>query len=150
MFAVIDYKGATSGHAAGDACVAIEVGDEGAAIDPASLPRHVQALIYAQALRRYGAFGSSCAAALYTSYRARSEAGLVTGSYPAAEDGIARISDAKSCVRGGFDAFLDMMEAAIAERLRGVASSQIPAEPSCEDACRHCCAAFCERGHACR
>ena len=150
VFAVIDYKGATSGHAAGDTCVAIEVGDEGAAIDPASLPRHVQALIYAQALRRYGAFGNSCAAALYTSYHARSEAGLVTGSYPAAEDGIARISDAKSCVRGGFDAFLDMMEAAIAERLRGVASSQIPAEPSCEDACRHCCAAFCERGHACR
>lgn len=149
-FAVVDYKGATSGHAAGDACVVTEVGAEGAAIDPASIPPHVQALVYAQALRRVGVFGDACRAALYTSYRARSEAGLVTGSYPADESGIAHIADAKSCVRGGFGAFLDMMEEAIADRLRGISASQIAAEPSCGDACRYCCHAFCERGHACR
>lgn len=146
-FAVFDYKGSIDGHAAGDACVSA---DAGGGLEPSSLPRHVQALVYAQALRRLGLFGATCRAALYTSYRAQSVAGLVTGSYASGDEAIALVSDAKSSVHGPFDAFLDMVEDAVAKRLEGIMSSRIPAEPSSDDVCRYCCNAFCERRRACR
>lgn len=149
-FAVIDYKGSIAGHAAGDDCMSFAPTDEGRDIDPSSLPRHVQALVYAQALRRLGPFGDRCRGALYTSYRADSASGLVTGSYPADDKALAAVSDSKSAVHMDFGDFLDMVEKAVASRLDGVRGSSIPVEPSCADACRHCSLSFCERGRKCR
>ena len=149
-FAVIDYKGSIAGHAAGEDVVSFAPSEDGRDIDPSSLPRHVQALVYAQALRRLGAFGGCCRGALYTSYKADSASGLVTGSYPAGDNALAAVSDPKSAVRMDFGDFLDMVERAVAARLDGVHASSIPVEPSYADACRHCSLSFCERGRKCR
>ncbi len=149
-FAVIDYKGSIAGHAAGEDVVSFAPSEDGRDIDPSSLPRHVQALVYAQALRRLGVFGGCCRGALYTSYKADSASGMVTGSYPAGDNALAAVSDPKSAVRMDFGDFLDMVERAVAARLDGVHASSIPLEPSYADACRHCSLSFCERRRKCR
>lgn len=143
-FCVIDYKGTVASHAAGDACVSVSPEDGSLRIDPRSLPRHVQALVYAQALARSAGCGAPCAA-LYTSYRAKGARGLVAGSYESPGSGMSSISGASSSVGMDFSAFLDLVEDAVAARASGVMRSEIPAEPSFPDACEHCCFSLCER-----
>lgn len=126
-FYVLDYKGSARSHEAGTAIV----GDSG-------LPRYVQTLVYAQALRRIFGPEANCVGALYTSYRARQGATLAMGSWSCACPELSAVSDAKSRVDDDFGGFLDDIEEMCARQLEGLASSKIPNAPAFPDSCSYC------------
>lgn len=137
-FYIIDYKGFITGFSCGEAeFETVHTEDSGARFDPNILPSHVQTLIYAQVVRRI--LGDKpCAAALYTSYTAKSSKGLVVGAFSTSVEGFNAISNARSRVDGNFGDFLDMVEEAIAERMTGIHDSYIGIEPQSKDSCKYC------------
>lgn len=128
---VIDYKGAV-----GKAYALREKADE-----PFALPRKVQTLIYAQAVRK--TMGLEPVGALYLSYG--KDAG-VSGSFDHAvldPDKDLLGIDAGRCATTGFADMLDAVEEAIAERLGGLLAGNVCACPRDVDACTYCPVTVC-------
>ncbi|WP_165048734.1 MULTISPECIES: PD-(D/E)XK nuclease family protein [unclassified Adlercreutzia] len=135
-YLVLDYKGSSERHAAG-------FPDDA---DPAAfaLPRKVQALVYAQALR--GRFdGLACAGALYLGYRARSDGAFAAGSFDEAALDLGGFGKDSSCVHMSFARFLDLVEEKIAPHVRALMEGRIEADPASKEACAYCPVASCER-----
>ena len=130
-FVVIDYKGSSKDYASG-----LKEGDE------PSVPHHVQGLIYAQALLRTD-LGLACAGALYLGYRAQSPKELLAGAYDGAAFDPAGLSSRSSAVAMNFSAYLDAIEALVADRLAALSEGAIPVSPSAPKACEFCPAYDC-------
>ncbi len=134
-FAVIDYKGSAGSE--------YSLGAKKGAAEPA-LPRHPQALMYAQALRqRLNTL--HCAGALYLGYRAKTDKDLVNGAVDSSVfDDKAFFSDG-SFSPLAFDALLDAVEALVAEGIASLAEGHIPQQPRWKGACTYCPVPDCER-----
>lgn len=130
-FVVIDYKGSSKDYASG-----LKEGDE------PSVPHHVQGLIYAQALLRTD-LGLACAGALYLGYRAQGPKELLAGAYDGAAFDPAGLSSRSSAVAMNFSAYLDAIEALVADRLAALSEGTIPVSPSAPKACEYCPAYDC-------
>lgn len=135
-FAVLDYKGASSGYAAG-------LG-EGETFDEKGVPSKIQTLVYAQALRSQ-LDGFSCSAALYLGYRARTSTDFAAGSYDAAAYDASAVTRKASRVEMNFDRYLDWVEDALRPTVANLTAGLIPCEPRSKDACTWCPYERCER-----
>ncbi|WP_139652445.1 PD-(D/E)XK nuclease family protein [Raoultibacter phocaeensis] len=128
---VIDYKGAV-----GKAYALREKAGE-----PFALPRKVQTLIYAQAVRK--TMGLQPVGALYVSY---GKDGGIAGSFDHAvlDPGKDLLGiDAARCATTDFENLLDTVEEAIAARLEGLLAGEIRACPRDADACTYCPVTVC-------
>lgn len=128
---VVDYKGAV-----GKSYALKEKADA-----PFALPRKVQTLIYAQAVRK--TMGLEPAGALYLSY---GKDGGIAGSFDHAllDPGKDLLGiDAATCGTLGFAELLDRVEEAVAARLESLLAGDIPACPRDEDACTYCPVTVC-------
>lgn len=134
-FVVLDYKGSVDEHAAGFG----EDEDEA----HFALPRKIQALVYAQALRAK-LDGLTCAGALYLSYRAKSDAAFAAGSFDEAAFDLGCFAKESSRVHMSFDAFLDMVERAVAPAVSALVSGDISCQPAGKHACEYCPVESCE------
>ena len=134
-YAVIDYKGGVAGHDAG--------------FDPDeqeefSTPSKVQALIYAQALRRK--MGSARpVGALYLSYRAKEPAGSLAGSFDSAMLDATGFARNAAAVNMNFESYLDLVEVEIAKRVANLLDGDIAPNPLCAASCKYCPVRFCEK-----
>ncbi len=144
---VLDYKGSVTGYDAGGAARASDACDDDSTEEESAsdLPRHVQALVYAQALKRgLLAAQAHCIGALYVRYMqsstSRSFAGSVASDVPA----LTELVSAHSYVHGDFDRYLDDIEEKLACRLYPLSQSRIDIEPVDEHACAFCPYLFCE------
>ena len=97
-FVVIDYKGSVAGYDAG-----FNPDKEGF-----SLPHKIQALIYAQVLRKQFA-GMHCSGALYLSYRAKEDSGSIAGSFNDSVLDLDGFAKDKSKVVMNFESYLDQV-----------------------------------------
>lgn len=135
-FIVIDYKGSIAKYAAG--------------FDPDALdeeeffesPEKIQALIYAQALRRKE--GLQPKAALYLSYSAKNEQALMRGSLAQTLIESETLSRA-SCVKGNFASYLDLVEEDITRTIERMESGDVAPDPRTKDACTYCPVLYCEK-----
>ncbi len=134
-FAVIDYKGAVGAEYAAAM-------DDDAEAPP--LPKRVQGLVYAQALRA-SLPGLHCAGALYLSYRTRTDKDMVAGAADAAVFGENPLVGRASVVPMNFDAYLDAVEALVAEQVRRLYAGDIAPDPRFAGICSYCPAVGCER-----
>lgn len=108
------------------------------------LPKRIQGLVYAQALRPTLA-GLHCAGALYLAYRARTDKDMVAGAADAAVFGEEPFVGRSSVVPMNFDAYLDAVEALVAERVRRLYAGDIAPDPRFSGICSYCPAVGCER-----
>lgn len=134
-YVVVDYKGGISGHEAGfdpDEC------------DELALPSKVQALIYAQVLRKAQVPGRPVGA-LYLSYRASEPAGSIAGSFDAALLDTTGFARNASAVNMNFESYLDMVEAEIAKRVGRLLEGDIAPNPLCAASCSYCPVRYCEK-----
>lgn len=132
-FAVVDYKGS----AGRDYAAAMK--DDG----DVPLPGRIQADVYAQALRSR-LEGLHCAGALYLSYSARNHAAAFVGAADDTFDDGGFLGDA-SVVPMNFEAYLDAVEALVADGLSGLRRGEIAPVPRSASTCRFCPAVGCER-----
>lgn len=132
-FAVIDYKGSTGREYAAGLKEDEEV----------ALPGRIQADVYAQALRAR-LEGLHGAGALYLSYSAKNRAAAFVGAADDTFDDNGFLSGA-SRVPLNFEAYLDAVEALVAEGLAGLPAGEIAPRPRSAAACRFCPAVGCER-----
>ena len=105
-------------------------------------PEKIQALIYAQALRRKE--GLQPKAALYLSYSAKNEQALMRGSLAQTLIESETLSRA-SCVKGNFASYLDLVEEDIARTIERMESGDVAPDPRTEDACTYCPVLYCEK-----
>ena len=149
-FVVLDYKSSSFGHDA-----PFEVVEDGVEF---SLPPYVQALIYAQAVRRKGlvthihssdeadqehsatadVLESHCAGALYVGYKAKTKQNLLAGSYDQSRYKVSDFIAKDSQVKGDFAQFLDLVEQNIAPFVQALASGDIAGDPRTKQSCRYC------------
>ncbi len=128
---VIDYKGAVGR--------AYAMREKGGA--PFALPRKVQTLIYAQAVRK--TMGLEPVGALYVSYG--KDQGI-SGSFDHVvldPDADLLGIDAGRCGTTDFTGLLDAVEEAIAVRLEALLAGEIPACPRDGDSCTYCPVTVC-------
>ena len=133
---VIDYKGSTLHHEAG-----FEMPDED---EPYQAPDKVQALMYAQALRRQNP-ELHPKAAVYLSYRAKLPKEVLTGSLVETLPESEMYSGKKSVVEGNFESFLDRVEADLAATVERMKSGDIAPDPRNTQACDYCSVLYCEK-----
>lgn len=133
-YAVVDYKGGVAGH---------EAGIDPDAAEGFSLPAKIQALVYAQVLR--GVLDARPVGALYLSYRAAEDKGSIAGSYDEALLDLQGFAKGKSAVKMNFCSYLDMVEGLVGEKLAGLYEGCIEPNPLCQQSCRYCPVANCER-----
>ena len=129
---VLDYKGSV-----GAAYRLRQKDDEAAQF---TIPRKVQALVYAQAVRRK--LGVRPVGALYVSYGKNHG---IAGAYDSTVLGPLDLPDidAESCAEGNFLELLDNVEEAIAQRLRSLQEGAIAPDPASSDACTYCPVSYC-------
>ncbi len=108
------------------------------------MPKRIQGLVYAQALRPTLA-GLHCAGALYLAYHARTDKDMVAGAADAAVFGEDPFVGRASVVPMNFDAYLDAVEALVAERVRRLYAGDIAPDPRFSGICSYCPAVGCER-----
>lgn len=130
--AVLDYKGSIKGHV-------VQMAD---VEEPGALPEKIQALIYAQAVRRLDEERAP-AAALYLSYTARGAADLAAGAADASRYPV------RELLRGTSGActmplLLDAVEEAAAERIAALAEGAIAPCAARKGSCAHCPFEACE------
>lgn len=133
---VIDYKGSTLHHEAG-----FEPPDED---ELYQAPDKVQALIYAQALRRQNP-ELHPKAAVYLSYRANVPKTVLKGSIVETLPESETYSGKKSVVEGNFEAFLDHVETDLATTVERMKSGDIAPDPHNAQACDFCPVLYCEK-----
>lgn len=160
QFVVLDYKGGIAGHDAGfDPDEVSEAkAQDGVEVDPGQepvssssliggaayqLPHKIQALIYAQALRKL--FSAHPVGALYMSYRAQESRSLLAGSYDSALLDLAGFAKKTSAVGLNFEVFLDGVEAAVARRIDEMKQGSIEQRPLDQRSCQYCPVASCPR-----
>lgn len=132
-FAVIDYKGSVGR----DYAAAMKADGD------VPLPGRIQADVYAQALRsRFE--GLHCAGALYLSYSARNRGTAFVGAADDTFDDGGFLGGA-SVVPMNFEAYLDAVEALVADGLSGLRRGEIAPVPRSASTCRFCPAVGCER-----
>ena len=107
------------------------------------LPHKIQALIYAQALRKL--FSAHPVGALYMSYRAQESRSLLAGSYDSALLDLAGFAKKTSAVGLNFEVFLDGVEDAIARRIDEMKQGSIDQRPLDQRSCQYCPVASCPR-----
>ncbi len=133
-FVVIDYKGSLLGYEAGFNPDKQEF----------TLPQKIQALIYAQALRKYFP-DKLCSGALYLSYRAKEDKGSIAGSYNESVLDLGDFAKEGSKVFMNFDVYLDQIESALVPYLERMLEGDIEPCPSKPNACKHCPVVACDR-----
>lgn len=134
-FVVLDYKGGVAGHDAG--------------FDPDeseeyALPTKIQALIYAQALRKVVPDARSVGA-LYLSYRAKERSGSLAGSFDSALLDVTGFARNAAAVNMNFEAYLDLVEAEVAKRIAGLVEGDIAPNPMSASSCKYCPVRYCEK-----
>lgn len=134
-YVVLDYKGSIANHAAGF--------DGETSVEEMSVPRKVQALIYAQALRAK-LEGLHCAGAVYLSYRAKIDKEFAAGSFDESAYDLSAFAKDSSRVDMSFERFLDGIEAAIEPYISSLAAGRIEPRPSFKGACDYCPVSGCE------
>ncbi len=126
-FVVVDYKGSVKKYSAG--------------FDPEKgefeLPQKVQALVYAQALRKKFE-DKTCKGALYISYSAKEDKDSVAGSYNPYLYGVDAYASKKSVVDMDFHTYLDMVEDALRPYLKQMRQGHIAPNPRDKTACEYC------------
>lgn len=132
-YIVVDYKGS----AGRDYAAAVK--DDG----EVPLPGRIQADVYAQALRSR-LEGLHCAGALYLSYSARNRGAAFVGAADDTFDDGGFLGGA-SVVPMNFEAYLDAVEALVADGLSGLRRGEIAPVPRSASTCRFCPAVGCER-----
>lgn len=137
QFVVLDYKGSIAGHDAGY--------DPDALDDPSQfcLPHKVQALIYAQVLRRR--LSMRPIGALYFSYRAKNAHDSLAGSFDKSQLDVASRAGKASAVLGNFEVYLDLIEQVIERKLTDLKRGIIDPDPLCPDSCKYCPVKVCSR-----
>jgi hypothetical protein len=151
-FFILDYKGGISKHAAGSTSFKPSAGDP-SRFDTNVLPRHVQALIYAQTLYRmlkedsaYEQYSAlTPVAALYSSYSAKSKSRFLNGSASASDADFIEVIPKDAQVAGDFKKFLNKVEDAVAQYIQRLLCSDIAPRPKFEDSCTYCPYVLCER-----
>lgn len=133
---VIDYKGSTLHHEAG-----FEMPSED---EPYEAPDKIQALMYAQALRRQNP-ELHPKAAVYLSYRASTPKDVLKGSLDGSLPESETYSGKKSVVEGNFESFLDRVEADLAVTVERMKSGDIAPDPRNAYACDYCPVLYCEK-----
>lgn len=125
-FVVIDYKGSASA----DYNLGFKADEEPV------LPKRVQALVYAQALRKK-LETLHCAGALYLGYRAGKDKDVLAGAADETLfDGV--LVGAPNVSPLNFDALLDFVEERVAEGMAGIYDSRIPQHARFGSVCRYC------------
>ena len=131
---VIDYKGRVNN----DYALYLDGGSED---ETFVLPRKIQALIYAQVVRKK--FGLTPTAALYLSYgKDKGISGAYSQTVFHADRDLLGIR-AKRCGVTHFEDMLDRTEELIAERIQHLLAGEIPTNPRDIHACRYCPVTLC-------
>lgn len=135
-YVVIDYKGSTAGHEA-----AFEGFDD---LEEFTSPEKVQALIYAQALRRRNP-ALHPKGALYLSYRAKKPVELMRGALVETmpEGGV--FTSKKSVIEGNFESYLDLVERDLEGTIACLELGEIAPDPKTKHACDYCPVLYCEK-----
>lgn len=133
-FVVFDYKGNIANHKAGYNPDKQEF----------SLPQKIQALIYAQALRKIFP-DKTCSGALYLSYRSMEDSETLAGSYNESVLDLSSFAKKTSVVAMNFGAYLDLVEEALVPYLKRMFSGDIAPNPCNSKACTYCSVANCDR-----
>lgn len=132
-FIVIDYKGS----------VKKDAGTKAETREEVILPAYVQALVYAQALKKlqgrkpYGAF--------YLNYKAKDTKNLLAGSYNPVQLDIGRFASKKSEVVLSFDVYLDQIEELCIPLIDALRAGMIAPNPQSADSCNWCPAYACPK-----
>lgn len=134
-YVVLDYKGSIAGH---------EAGFDPDESEEFAMPSKIQALIYAQALRRSAVSGRPVGA-LYLSYRASEAAGSLAGSFDAAMLDVAGFARNASAVNMNFESYLDFVEEEVARRVARLLEGDIAPNPLCAASCTYCPVRYCEK-----
>ncbi len=137
-FVIIDYKGSLEGHEAGYAV------PEDAEEEPFVAPGKIQALLYAQALKRRDP-GRHPKAAVYLSYRAKSPKELLRGSIAETLPSALLHSNNASVVEGDLERYLDLVEHELAKTVERMVSGDIAPDPRDARACKYCPVLSCEK-----
>lgn len=132
-YVVIDYKGGIVGHEAGHF--------EG---DAFMMPHKIQALIYAQALRKTFPQAHPVGA-LYLSYRAREAKSLLSGSCSQVLHEAEGFASKKCEVQMNFETYLNEIETQVARCLDEMRTGYIEPRPLCVQSCKYCPVPNCER-----
>lgn len=160
-YVVVDYKGSINDHEAGfdpDSMLALsedeqdtaDLADSGSGGDLEALselldlPTKVQALIYAQALKRRHP-DRHPKAAVYLSYKAKSAREVLAGSLSELLFSDASFTKKKSIVHGDFERYLDLVERALERSAKGMMEGDIAPRPHDDHACRYCPVLYCEK-----
>lgn len=156
QYVVLDYKGGIAGHDAGydpdeqmiankdhDDFAGTENGYEVNGASQGIIPHKIQALIYAQVLRRL--LPERPVGALYLSYRAQESRNSLAGSYDDAFLDVAGFARRASAVKCNFDQYLSLIEDMVARRLEDMKAGNIEQKPLVKESCKYCPVATCPR-----
>lgn len=156
QYVVIDYKGGIVGHDAGyDPDEMAELNKDHGALDASTkkyeaneasngiMPHKIQALIYAQVLRKL--IPERPVGALYLSYRAQESRNSIAGSYDDAFLDVSGFARRASAVKSNFDQYLSLIEDMVACRLEDMQAGNIEQKPLVKESCKYCPVATCPR-----
>lgn len=156
QYVVLDYKGGIVGHDAGydpdeqmksnkdhDDFATTENSHEVNGGSQGIIPHKIQALIYAQVLRRL--LPERPVGALYFSYRAQESRNSLAGSYDDAFLDVAGFARRTSAVKCNFDQYLSLIEDMVARRLEDMKAGNIEQKPLVKESCKYCPVATCPR-----
>lgn len=156
QYVVLDYKGGIAGHDAGydpdeqmrsnkdhDDFATTENSHEVNGGSQGIIPHKIQALIYAQVLRRL--LPERPVGALYFSYRAQESRNSLAGSYDDAFLDVAGFARRASAVKCNFDQYLSLIEDMVARRLEDMKAGNIEQKPLVKESCKYCPVATCSR-----
>ncbi|MED9873121.1 MAG: PD-(D/E)XK nuclease family protein [Eggerthellaceae bacterium] len=156
QYVVLDYKGGIIGHDAGydpdeevksskdhDDFAATENSHEVNEGSQGIIPHKIQALIYAQVLRRL--LPERPVGALYLSYRAQESRNSLAGSYDDAFLDVSGFARRASAVKCNFDQYLSLIENMVARCLEDLKAGNIEQKPLVKESCKYCPVATCPR-----
>ena len=135
-YVVIDYKGSLKGHEA-----AFKGFDD---LESFTSPEKIQALIYAQALRRRNP-ALHPKGALYLSYRAKKRSELMRGALVETMPECGTFVTKSSTIEGNFESYLDLVEHDLEQTVARIERGEIAPDPKTKNACDYCPALYCEK-----
>lgn len=135
-YVVIDYKGSLKGHEA-----AFKGFDD---LESFTSPEKIQALIYAQALRRRNP-ALHPKGALYLSYRAKKPSELMRGALVETMPECGVFATKSSTIEGNFESYLDLVEHDLEQTIACIERGEIAPDPKTKNACDYCPVLYCEK-----
>lgn len=135
-YVVIDYKGSLKGHEA-----AFKGFDD---LESFTSPEKIQALIYAQALRRRNP-ALHPKGALYLSYRAKKPSELMRGALVETMPECGVFATKSSTIKGNFESYLDLVEHDLEQTIACIERGEIAPDPKTKNACDYCPVLYCEK-----